>query len=155
MARDFINTDISKMSEVESKTKIIRILAGLEKSLEDTREYHTIDIKELKSGQSEIKNAMNKMQTQMYDIIMRMYETEEQINDIEDKIMENNEAEKKRERKVLDHAVRFGELSNFLKCNNIHTLGVQHEKREKEVEGTFEQIIAEIFPNMGKDTNRH
>ena len=30
---------------------------------------------------------------------MRMDKTEEQISDIEDKIMENNEAEKKRERK--------------------------------------------------------
>ena len=34
---------------------------------------------------------------------MRVDDAEEQISDIEDKIMENNEAEKKRERKLLDH----------------------------------------------------
>ena len=37
MARDLINKDISKMVELEFKT-IIRILAGHEKSIEDTRE---------------------------------------------------------------------------------------------------------------------
>ena len=33
----------------------------------------------------------------------------------EDKIMENNEAKMKRERKLLDHEDRFRELSNSVK----------------------------------------
>ena len=37
------------------------------------------------------------MQTQMQAIKMRMDEADERISDTEDKIMENNEAEKKRE----------------------------------------------------------
>ena len=49
MARDLINTAMSKMSERELKM-IVRILAGLEKSIEDTRESLTIEIKELKSS---------------------------------------------------------------------------------------------------------
>ena len=39
-----------------------------------------------------------------------MDEAEEQISDIEDKIMENNEAEKKREGKILDHECRHRNL---------------------------------------------
>lgn len=35
-ARNLINADISKMSELDFKTVIIKILAGLEKSREDT-----------------------------------------------------------------------------------------------------------------------
>ena len=67
--------------------------------------------------------------------------------------MENNEAEK-RERKVLDHKVRFRELSNFLKCNNIHIIGVsEDEEGKKGAEGLFEQITAENFPNLRKDTD--
>ena len=50
------------------------------------------------------------MQNQMDTLIIRMHESEKQISDIEDKIMENNEAEKKRERKVLDHECRLKEL---------------------------------------------
>lgn len=35
---DLINTDISKISDLEFKTMIIKILGGLERSIEDTRE---------------------------------------------------------------------------------------------------------------------
>ena len=62
--RDLINRDISKMPEIEFKT-IIKILAGLEKGIEDIREYLSIEIKELKSSQVEIKNAITKMQSEM------------------------------------------------------------------------------------------
>ena len=54
MARDLINRDISKMSELEFKTAIIRIPAGLEKSIEDTREFHTSQMKELKFSHDKI-----------------------------------------------------------------------------------------------------
>ena len=39
-----------------------------------------------------------------------MEEAEEQIGDTEDQIMENNEVEKKRERKLLDYEYRLQEL---------------------------------------------
>ena len=63
MAKDLINTDISKMSELELKTTIVKIVAGLEKSIEDIREYPTTDIEKLKSSQIEIKNAITKKPT--------------------------------------------------------------------------------------------
>ena len=37
-ARDLISKDISKMSELEFRITTLKILAGLEKSIEDTRE---------------------------------------------------------------------------------------------------------------------
>ena len=40
----------------------------------------------------------------------------------EDKIMENNEAERKREIKVRDHEGRLMELSDLLKHNNIYII---------------------------------
>ena len=79
-ARDLINSGISKMSELEFKAAIRGILAGFEKSIEDTRESLSAEIKELKSSQAEIKNAITKMQTQMRAIKMRMGEAEKQIS---------------------------------------------------------------------------
>lgn len=38
MTRDIIETDVDNMLEPELKTTIIRILAGLEKSMKDIRE---------------------------------------------------------------------------------------------------------------------
>ena len=44
------------------------------------------------------------------------------------------------------------ELWDNIKCNNIHIIGVpEGEKREKRVENTFEDIIAENFCNTGKE----
>ena len=44
-ARNLIKTDISNIPESEFKTTLIRILAGLEKSIEDTMESLTAEIK--------------------------------------------------------------------------------------------------------------
>ena len=63
MARDLINSDISKISELEFKTMNIRILAGVEKSIEYTRESLLAEIKELKSSQAKIKNVVTEMQS--------------------------------------------------------------------------------------------
>ena len=38
--------------------------------------------------------------------------------------MENNESEKKRERKMVDHKYRLRELSDSVKHNNIHIIGI-------------------------------
>ena len=62
MCRDLINTDTRKISQPEFKTVIIRIIAGLEKSIGDTRKSLKAEIKELKTSQAEIRNAINKMQ---------------------------------------------------------------------------------------------
>ena len=81
-----------------------------------------------------------------------MDDVEEWISDTEDKIMKNNETEKKWERKVLVHEGRLRELSSLVKYNNIHTIRVpEDEERAKGAEGLFEQTIAENFLNLGKD----
>ena len=95
------------------------------------------------------------MWNQLDIMATRMEEAEEWVSDIEDKIMGSNEAgkKKKRERKILDHKHRHRELSNSMKCNNICIIGLSEEEMEKGAEGLFEGIIAENFPNLGKETN--
>ena len=50
-ARELTNTDTSKMSEPEFRITIIRILPGVENSLESL----SVEIKEVKASQDEIK----------------------------------------------------------------------------------------------------
>ncbi|VFV41583.1 Hypothetical predicted protein [Lynx pardinus] len=84
----------------------------------------------------------------------RMHEAEQRISDIEEKLMENNEAEKKRETKAKEDDLRIREISDPLKRNNIRIIGVpEEEEREIGVKGLHEQIIVENFPNLGKDTD--
>ena len=66
----------------------------------------------------------------------RMDEAEQRISDIEDKLMENYEAEKQREIKAKEQDWRIRETSDSLKRNNIRIIGVpKEEEREIGVEG--------------------
>ena len=81
------------MSEPEFRIMIIRIPAGVENRLESL----SVEIKEVKTSQDEIKNVITEPQSWMDDAAARMDEAEQRISDIGDKLMENNETEKKKE----------------------------------------------------------
>ena len=66
--------------------------------------------------------------------------------------MENNEAGK-REAKAKEYDIRIRELSDLLKRNNIQIREVPEDEERKKGAGLFEQIIAENFPNLEKDTD--
>ena len=48
---------------------------------------------------------------------------------------------------------RLRELSDSIKHNNIHIIGILEEEREKGAENLFGETIAENFVNLGKRTN--
>ena len=60
-ARDLINTDTSKMSEPECRITIIRIPAGIENRLESL----SVEMKEVKASQGEIKNVITELHSRM------------------------------------------------------------------------------------------
>ena len=53
-SQDLLKRDISNISE-EFRTKVIKILSGLERSIEDIREALPAEMKDLKTSQAEIK----------------------------------------------------------------------------------------------------
>ena len=55
------------------------------------------------------------MQTQMNAMTVRVDEAEEQISDMEGKITESHEVEKKREAMVMDYEGRLREFSDLIK----------------------------------------
>ena len=77
MARDLIETDIQNIPDPIFKATIIRILTGLEKSLEDIRETLTADVQELNTNQTKMKNAVTKIQNRLGVMTTRMEEAEE------------------------------------------------------------------------------
>ena len=57
---------------------------------------------------------------------------------------------KEKRLKTTEESLR--ELWDNVKCTNIHIIRVpEGEKREKGTEKIFQEIIAENFPNMGKE----
>ena len=67
-------------------------------------------------------------------------------------MMEKREAEE-REKQLPDHKGMLWEISDTIKWNYIRIIGVpEEEERERGIEGIFEKIIAEDFPNLCKET---
>ena len=51
ISRDLIKTDIRNMPKTELKTTIVSIMDGLLNSIEDIKDMHTTEIKDIKTGQ--------------------------------------------------------------------------------------------------------
>ena len=68
--------------------------------------------------------------------------------------MEITDAEQKREKRLKnDESLR--ELWDNVKCTNIRIIGVPEGEREQGTEKIFREIIAENFPNRGKESLIH
>ena len=92
-ANELIKNDLNNMTGSEFRIIVIKLIAGLEKSIEDSRESITTEIKGLRNSQEELKNAINELQNKMETTTARIEEAEERIGELEDKIMEKEEAE--------------------------------------------------------------
>ena len=69
----------------------------MKKSIEDSRESIATEIKGLRSSHEELKNAINEVQNKMEVTTAQTAEAEERLGELGDKIMEKEEAEKKRD----------------------------------------------------------
>ena len=59
-----------------------------------------------------------------------------------------------RVKQILHNENRLRELSDSIKHNNIHIIGIlEEEEKEKGEENLFEEIIIENFPNLGMETD--
>ena len=61
----------------------------------------------MRSNQVELKNAMNEMQSKLDTLTARVNEAEEQISDLEDKLIERKDTEEDRYRQPVTHESRL------------------------------------------------
>ena len=57
-ANELIKNDLSNITENEFKIIVIKLITGLEKSIEDSRESIATEIKGLRNSHEELKNAI-------------------------------------------------------------------------------------------------
>ena len=66
--------------------------------------------------------------------------------------MARKETEEKREKQLKDHEDRLREINDSLKRKGLRLIGVpEGAERDRGPETVFEQIIAENFPNLGRE----
>uniref|UniRef100_A0A9L0TNM8 LINE-1 retrotransposable element ORF1 protein n=1 Tax=Equus caballus TaxID=9796 RepID=A0A9L0TNM8_HORSE len=99
----------------------------------------------MKDTREEIKQNMDSLNTQV-DII------EERISIIEDRCVEMLRTEEERELRLKRNEESLQEIANSLRKCNIRIIGIQEgEEKENGAESVFKEIIAENFPNRGKE----
>ena len=93
------------------------------------------------------------MKNTLEGINSRITEAEEQISEMEDRMVEITSVEQNKEKRMIRNEDSMRGLWDNIKCTNICIKGVpEGEEREKGSEKVFEEIIAENFLKMEKET---
>ena len=107
-----------------------------------------------KKNQTELKNTIAKMKNTLEGIDSRLDDKEEWLSKLEDRVVVIIQAKHRKEERIFKNEDNLGGLWDNIKYTNICIIGVpKGEEREKEAENLFEEIIAENFPNLGKETD--
>ena len=79
-------------------------------------------------------------------------EAKDRISDVDDRMVEINEAERKKEKRIKWNEDNLKDLWDNFKHPNIRIIGVpEEEDKKKDHEKILEEIIVENFPKMGKE----
>jgi len=110
------------------------------------------DIEEIKKSQYIMNNAINVIKNTMEGTKSRMIEAEYRISELEDRMVEINEAESKKEKRIKRNEDNLRDLWDNVKHPNIRITGVpEKEDKKKNHEKILEKITVENFPKMGKE----
>ena len=118
------------------------------------QEMFNKDLEEIKKSQSIVNNAITEIKSTLRGNQKQnrgRREAEERISEVENRIVEISEAERKTEKRIkrIDN---FRDLQDNVKHPNIQTLGVpEEENKKKGKEKTLEEVTVEKFPKMGKE----
>ena len=99
-----------------------------------------------------MNNAINEIKNTLEGTNSRIMEAEYRISEVEDRMVEINEIERKKEKGIKRSDDNLRDLWDNVKCPNIRSIGVPEvEDKKKGHEKILEEIIVENFSKMGKE----
>jgi len=101
----------------------------LETRIEKMQEVFNKDLEEIKKSQSIMNNAIAKIKSTLEGTNSIITEAEDRISEVEDSMVEMNEAEIKKKKKLNED--NFRDLWDIVKCLNIQIIGVPEEDKKK------------------------
>ena len=143
--------EIGSLPEKEFRVIIVKMIQNLGSRMEKIQETFNKDLEELKSKETVMNNTINEIKNSLEGSNSRITEAEEQISDLEDKIVEITTAEQNKDKRMKRIEDSLRDLWDNIKCTNIQIIGVPEEEKKKGTEKIFEEIIVENFLNMGKE----
>ena len=148
-----INIQIIEVPGEEEKKK------GTEKIFEEiivenflNRGKEIIKSRKCRESHTMMNNTINEIKNTPEGINSRITEAEEQISELEDKMVEITAREQNKEKRMKRIEDSLRDLWENIKHTNIRIIGVpEEEEKKKGSEKIFEEIIVKNFPNMGKE----
>ena len=99
-----------------------------------------------------MNNAINEIKYTLEGTYSRIMEAEDRISEVENRMVEINESERKKEKLIKRNEDNLRDLLDNVKRRNIRIIGVpEEEDRKKDHEKILEEITVENFPKMGKE----
>ena len=144
--------EIGSLPEKEFRVMTVKMIQNLRNRKEKVQEMFNKDLEELKSKQTMMNNTVNEIINSLEGINSRINEAEEQISDLEDKIVEITTIQQNKEKRMKRIEDSLRDLWDNIEHINIRIIGVpEEEEKKKGSEKIFEEIIVGNFPNMGKE----
>ena len=124
----------------------------LETRIEKMPETFNKDLEETKKSQYIMSNAINEIKNTLDGTNSRITVAEYRVTEVEDRMVEMNESERKKEKLIKRNKDNLRDLQDKVKCSNIRIIGVpEEEDKKKDHEKILEEIIVENFPKMDKE----
>ena len=99
-----------------------------------------------------MNNAINEIKGTLEGTNSGITGVENRISEVEDRMVEINEAERKKEKRIKRNGDNLRDLWDNVKCPNIRIIGVpEEEDKKKDHEKILEEIIVENFTKIGKE----
>ena len=124
---------------------------SLETRIEKMQERFNKELEEIKKSQYTKNNAINEIKNTL-EGTNRITEAEDTISEVENRMVEINEVERKKEKRIKRNEDNLRDLWDNVKCPNIRITKVtEEEDKKKDHEKILEGIIVENFSKMGKE----
>ena len=99
-----------------------------------------------------MNNAITEVKNTLEGTNSKIMEAEDRLSKVEDRMVEINETERKKEKRIKRNEDNLRDLWDNFKCPNIRIIGVpEEEDKKKDHEKILEEIIVENFPKIGKE----
>ena len=99
-----------------------------------------------------MNNAITEIKNILEGTNSRITKAEDRISEVEERMVEKIEAERKKEKRILKNEDNLRDLWDNVKCPNIQIIGVpKEENKKKGHEKILEEIIVQNFPKIGKE----
>ena len=118
--------EIGNLPGKEFRIMIVKMIQDLRKRMEKMQEMFTKDLEELKNKETEMNNTLE-------GIYSRITEAEEQIHDLQDKMVEITAAEQNIEKRMEKNEDSLRDLWDNNKCTNICIIGVPEGGERKDL----------------------